>query len=366
MTHWSTEDEALMRKAIGLAERGAGYAAPNPKVGCVITDESGRIIGEGWHEKFGESHAEVNAHRSIAPNDLNHLPNSTWYVTLEPCNHVGKTPACAALIESIRPKRVLIGTADCNPGVSGGGIERLRQAGIRVETGCLESEVQWQNRRFFCNVEKDRTYAVLKWAQSRDGFMDPRNAAERAQGSGGIAITGEASRAMTHAWRAEEMGIVIGVETALVDEPQLNVRHSRGRSPKAIVIDPNGRLPIGHPLMRRQGEDSIIHIVKEPSLSRASEICPWNPESGLKILLGKLWKEHGISSILVEGGARTLQQFLQENVWDELKVWTAPNEMKSGLKAPEWPKNAIPPEHETAAGRAGPDRWNWALHPNNG
>lgn len=366
MTHWSTEDAAFMRKAIELAERGAGYAAPNPKVGCVITDESGRIIGEGWHEKFGESHAEVNAHRSIAPNDLNHLPNSTWYVTLEPCNHLGKTPACAALIESIRPKRVLIGATDRNPNVSGGGIERLRQAGIRVETGCLESEVKWQNRRFFCNVEKDRTYAVLKWAQSRDGFMDPRNTLERAEGSGGVAITGEASRAITHAWRAEEMGIVIGVETALVDEPQLNVRHGQGRSPKAIVIDPNGRLPIGHPLMRRQGADSIIHIVKEPSLSCASEICTWNPESGLKLLLGKLWKEHEISSILIEGGARTLQQFLQENVWDELKVWTAPNELKSGLKAPEWPKHAIPPVHETAAGRAGSDRWIWAIHPNNG
>ncbi len=186
--------------------------------------------------------------------------------------------------ESSSARRIAI------PGVSGGGIERLKQAGIRVETGCLESEVQWQNRRFFCNVEKDRTYAVLKWAQSRDGFMDPRNAAERAQGSGGVAITGDASRAMTHAWRAAEMGIAIGVETALVDEPQLNVRHGRGRSPKAMVIDPNGRLPIGHPLMRRQGADSIIHIVKEPSLSRASEICPWNPESGLKMLLGKLWK----------------------------------------------------------------------------
>jgi diaminohydroxyphosphoribosylaminopyrimidine deaminase/5-amino-6-(5-phosphoribosylamino)uracil reductase len=365
MTHWSTEDAAFMRKAIELAERGAGYAAPNPKVGCVITDESGRIIGEGWHKKFGESHAEVNAHHSIAPNDIHHLPSSTWYVTLEPCNHLGKTPACAGLIESIRPKRVLIGTADCNPNVSGGGIARLRQAGIRVEIGCLESDVQWQNRRFFCNVEKDRAYAVLKWAQSRDGFMDPRNASERAQGSGGVAITGETSRAMTHAWRAEEMGIVIGVETALVDEPQLNVRHGLGRSPKAIVIDPNGRLPIDHPLMRRQGADSIIHIVKEPSLSHASETCPWNPESGLKMLLSKLWKEHGISSILVEGGARTLQQFLHENVWDELKVWTAPKELKSGLKAPEWPKNAIPPGHETAAGRAGSDRWNWAIHPNN-
>ena len=201
MTHWSTEDEAFMRKAIELAERGAGFVAPNPKVGCIITDESGRIIGEGWHEKFGESHAEVNAHRSITPNDLHHLPRSNWYVTLEPCNHLGKTPACAGLIESIRPKRVLIGTVDCNPKVSGGGIERLRQAGIRVETGCLESEVRWQNRRFFCNVEQGRAYAVLKWAQSRDGFMDPRDAAERSQGSGSVAITGEASRALTHAWR---------------------------------------------------------------------------------------------------------------------------------------------------------------------
>ena len=162
------------------------------------------------------------------------------------------------------------------------------------------------------------------------------------------------------------MGIAIGVETALVDEPQLNVRHGRGKSPKAIVIDPNGRLPLHHQLMRRQGADSIIHIVKEPYLSHASETCQWNPESGLKILLGKLWKEHGISSILVEGGARTLQQFLQENVWDELKVWTAENALKNGLKAPEWPKNAIPPVHETASGLAETDRWNWATHPKNG
>ena len=362
MTNWSNSDIQRMRRAIELASKGEGFVAPNPMVGCVIAAANGRIIGEGWHEQFGQSHAEVNAHRSIQDEDLHLLPDSSWYVTLEPCNHQGKTPACSGLIESISPKRLVISASDTNPNVNGGGIERLRKAGIEVEVGCLEKEVRWQNRRFFCNADKQRSYVVLKWAQSSDGFMDPRSSNERTAGSGGRAITGLEATPITHKWRAQEMGIAVGVGTAVIDEPELTVRFGHGKSPRAIIIDPQERLPTSHPLLERKGLDQTLHVCrgigKEPKHKRF-----WNPEDGLLSLMQKLWKQDGISSILVEGGANTLQHFLSESMWDEVKVWTASHDLNGGLKAPSWPKEAAQPPYESGSGFAGEDRWEMGIRP---
>lgn len=361
MTIWSATDLACMHHAIELAKRGESFVAPNPMVGCVICAPDGRIIGTGWHEHYGGAHAEVNAHRSVAEADRQLLPVSTWYVTLEPCNHVGKTPACSSLIESVGPARVVVSTLDPNPTVQGGGIERLRQAGIQVHTGCLETESRWQNRRFFHNSKLQRTYVVLKWAQSRDGFMDPRVRAERRPGSGGKPITSPHATPLTHQWRAQEMGIAVGVETAIVDEPTLNVRHGAGRSPQVIVLDPNNRLPPSHPMFKRQGAEAIIHIIGEDESSFAKRSCHWNPLDGLKVLLEKLWVEYEISSVLVEGGARTLMHFLSENSWDELKVWTSNHDLSRGLEAPKWPAHAAVHEEGQSAGNTESDHWTWGI-----
>jgi diaminohydroxyphosphoribosylaminopyrimidine deaminase/5-amino-6-(5-phosphoribosylamino)uracil reductase len=350
-----------MQRAIELGYQGEGFVAPNPMVGCVIVAEDGRTIGEGWHERFGESHAEVNAHRSIQKEDFQFLPKSTWYVTLEPCNHDGKTPACAEFIESIRPARIVIGVLDSNPDVTGGGSDRLNRAGIAVESGCLMDQVRWQNRRFFCNAALQRCYVVLKWAQSSDGFMDPRPPAERTYGSGGRPITSSDAAPLTHQWRAQEMGVLVGVGTALIDEPALTVRYGNGKSPRAIVIDPNKRLPKSHPLLNRPDLEPTIHVTKGMGLA-PKNTCFWSPEEGLQVLLERLWKQHKISSLLVEGGSKTLKHFLQESVWDELKVWTAPHELKAGLKAPKWPAEAVPPLHEPATGFAGSNYWSLGVH----
>lgn len=361
MMSWSATDLACMKRAIELAKRGEGFVAPNPMVGCIICAPDGRIIGAGWHEKYGEAHAEVNAHRSVAEADRQLLPLSTWYVTLEPCNHVGKTPACASLIESVHPARVVVSALDSNPTVQGGGINRLRQAGIQVHTGCLETETRWQNRRFFCNTDLQRTYVILKWAQSRDGFMDPRVRQERKAGSGGRPITSPSATPLTHRWRAQEMGIAVGVETAIVDEPTLNVRHGAGKSPQVIVIDPNNRLPHTHPMLERQGEKAIIHIIGEHESSFAERTCHWNPKDGLKVLLEKLWEEHRISSVLVEGGARTLTHFISEDSWDEMKVWTSNHDLNTGLEAPKWPAHANIVEEGYTAENTESDHWTWGI-----
>ena len=361
MNSWSKSDVAHMQRAIEIGYLGEGFVAPNPMVGCVIVAEDGRIIGEGWHERFGEAHAEVNAHRSVQREDLQLLSKSTWYVTLEPCNHVGKTPACTALIEDIKPKRLVIGVLDSNPDVIGGGSNRLKHAGILVESGCLMDQIRWQNRRFLCNATMRRSYVVLKWAQSRDGFMDPRPAAERTYGSGGRPITSPDAAPLSHQWRSQEMGILIGVETALVDEPALSVRYGNGKSPQPIVIDPNGRLPKSHPLLMRPDSKQTIRVTTGTGLA-TENTCFWNPEEGLQLLMERLWQQHEISSLLVEGGSSTLKHFLQESVWDELKVWTAPQDLKRGLEAPIWPDSAVAPPHATNFGSAGSDRWSWGVH----
>jgi diaminohydroxyphosphoribosylaminopyrimidine deaminase/5-amino-6-(5-phosphoribosylamino)uracil reductase len=357
----SEADVQRMREAMALASKGGNSVAPNPLVGCIIQAENGRIIGTGWHEKCGEAHAEVNAYQSVSPSDYHLLSSSTWYITLEPCNHEGNTPPCAKLIESLQPRRIVVGLWDPNPNVLGGGAKRLKHAGIQIDGPCLTQELQWQNRRFLHNQHRGQTWVVLKWAASQDGFMDGRLAPERTAGAGSFPITGEEARSITHAWRAAEDAIAVGAHTVLVDEPQLTVRDAVGSSPRAVILDPHGIVPAEHPIF--QLHPNAIHVVESSNLTGHPVVCPWKMNEGLATLKKRLFRDFGISSLFVEGGATVLDAFLRENEWDELRTWTAPTLLGQGLLAPVLPDSrALPPQLEVSEGWCGKDRWNWWLH----
>ncbi len=358
---FSAADLQFMRTAMELAERGQFTAAPNPLVGCVIVSADGRIIGQGWHAAFGQAHAEVEAYQSVSPSDQPLLAESTWYVTLEPCNHVGQTPACAALIERIQPKRIVIGIRDSNPAVSGGGIERLRAAGIRVDVGCLADELAWQNRRFFWNAKTKRPWVVLKWAESRDGFMDGRPLHERRPGAGGFPITAATARPLTHTWRALEQGIVVGANTALVDTPQLNVRSIEAPSPRIVLLDPNGHIHSEHALIQRNS--NLIHVVGPTKGPATKHTVHWEVKEGLDVLLERLYTEFNLSSLLIEGGATVLNDFLHQNAWNEIKYWTSATATGGGLPAPPIPEQTRPlPHGMESSGQLGVDTWTNRLH----
>ena len=223
----------FMQRALDLAERGKGTVRPNPLVGCVLVHE-GNIIGEGYHEQYGGPHAEVNAIASVT--DPNLLTDATAYVSLEPCSHWGKTPPCANLLVEKGIKSVVVATLDPNPLVAGKGVKLLEEAGISVQVGLLEQEARWQNRRFFCQQEKHRPYLILKWAQTQDGFIARENFDSKW-------ISGTQSRQLVHQWRAEEQAILVGKNTALHDNPRLNVRDWTGSDPIRVVLDSKLELP---------------------------------------------------------------------------------------------------------------------------
>ena len=359
---FSAADIQFMRTAMELAERGQFMVAPNPLVGCVIVSAEDRIIGQGWHTAFGKAHAEVEAYQSVSPADQRLLAESSWYVTLEPCNHVGQTPACAALIERIRPKRVVIGARDSNPAVTGGGIERLRAAGIRVDVDCLEQELRWQNRRFFWNAETKRPWVVLKWAESLDGFMDGRPLQERQPGAGGFPITAETARPLTHTWRALEQGIAVGANTALVDSPQLNVRSIEAPSPRIVLLDPDVIIHSEHALIQQNG--NLIHVAGPSKGFATKHALHWEVKEGLDALLERLYTEFNLSSLLIEGGATVLNDFLHQDAWNEIKYWTSSAAIESGLPAPIIPEHTLPlPHGRESSGQLGVDTWTNRLHP---
>ena len=230
-------DEFYMQRCLQLARCGAGSTSPNPMVGAVIVCD-GRIIGEGYHIRAGEPHAEVNAVNSVAEADRHLLSRSTMYVSLEPCSHYGKTPPCCDMIIARGIARVVIGTADPNPQVDGAGIERMRSAGIDVTVGVLEEECLRLNRAFFTSQIYKRPYVTLKWAQSADGFIDLLR-----EGGQAVKISSPVSQVAVHRLRAQNVAILVGRHTALLDDPSLNIRHWAGRSPLRLVIDKNGTLP---------------------------------------------------------------------------------------------------------------------------
>lgn len=341
---YMTPDELFMQRALELAKLGLGQVSPNPLVGCVIVHE-GKIIGEGWHQKYGEAHAEVNAIRSVADQLL--LPQSTLYVTLEPCSHFGKTPPCADLLVEKKVKRVVIANVDSFPEVSGKGIQRLKDATIEVQTGVLEKEGRELNKRFFTFVEKQRPYIILKWAQTADGFIAQSNYESKW-------ISHDLARQLVHKMRSEEDAVVVGTRTAAHDNPRLNVRDWSGRNPVRVVWDRFLRLSEKLSLFDGTQPTLSYNVLKHEEhpnliLARVDE------RNFIQNVVHDLCQRR-IQSVLVEGGAQTLQFFLDAGLWDEAHVVVSTRTFGKGISAP------IPKGKLISSELVGIDQW-MVYHP---
>ncbi len=329
-----------MERALELAGRGRGYVSPNPMVGCVLV-AGRRIIGEGWHRNYGKHHAEVEAFLDASSKGFEHeIRGATAYVTLEPCSHFGKTPPCVDLLISGKIGRVVVANTDPNPLVSGRGLSRLRDSGIEVFEGMLADEGRALNRRFFKGMTSGYPYVILKWAQSRDGYLSLPGEA--------VKISGDLADLTVHKWRAEEDAILVGKNTVLVDNPRLNVRKWEGRNPVRVILDRNlAGAERGLHVTDHSQPTIFVNTLKEQvvpgSLSRYEPV----PEAGFAInylkvpageeelseILGKLYRL-GIGSVLVEGGAKVLEAFLQAGLWDEIRVICGTPVLGRGIRAP--------------------------------
>lgn len=314
-----------MLRCLQLAEKGLGNVAPNPMVGAVVVHQN-KIIGEGFHEMYGGPHAEVNAINAVTDQSL--LASSTLYVSLEPCNHLGKTPPCCDLILKHRIPTVIICNSDPNPQVNSSGINRLKEAGIKVETGILEEKGAFLNRRFFTYHQKKRPYIILKWAQTKDGFIDRIRSDKDAKVNW---ISTKDSIQLKHQWRTEEQAILIGKNTAINDNPQLTSRLYKGKNPLRILIDNNLNVSLDHQIFNKEATTLVFNSIKEEK----KETIHFHliHDFSLPALLSYL---HSISiqSVIVEGGAQTLQGFIDEGLWDEARVFTSEMIWKEGLPAP--------------------------------
>ncbi len=332
------EEVKFMRRCLEISLRGKGYTAPNPMVGAVIVHRGG-ITGEGYHKIYGDSHAETNAIGSVKTPET--LKDSTLYVNLEPCSHFGKTPPCSDLIIKCGIPRVVIGTADPNPLVSGQGISRLKENGIRVTCGLLETDCRHINRRFFTWHLHKRPWIILKWAQSADGFID----LVRAPGSpvGPNWITSKTARILVHKWRAEEQAILAGTNTVLKDNPGLNVRLWSGRDPLRVVIDRSLKLGSQHHVL----DNSISTVVfttadktltdnGQSALTEGTNIryVPLVFDDAVEMQMLNYLHSQDIQSLIIEGGAYTLSRFIEKGLWDEARIFTGQKHFYDGVRAP--------------------------------
>lgn len=320
-----------MIRCLELARLGAGSVAPNPMVGSVIVHQ-GKIIGEGFHQKYGEAHAEVNAVNSVVNPEL--LRESTLYVTLEPCAHHGLTPPCSDLIVEKQIPRVVIGTVDPFSEVAGKGIEKLRKAGIEVELGVLEKECRELNKRFFTFHEKKRPYVILKWAQTLDGFID----IDRGQENFGEPtwITGDLTLRLVHKIRSEEGAILVGTNTAEKDNPSLTVRHWAGNNPVRAVVDKNLRLSQELNLFDGNAKTLVFNAQK----NRNENQIEWVKINFERDIPGQILEglyNRKIISVIVEGGRQLLESFIRQNLWDEAHVFFGNKFFYSGIDAPKIP-----------------------------
>ncbi|MBL7965490.1 MAG: bifunctional diaminohydroxyphosphoribosylaminopyrimidine deaminase/5-amino-6-(5-phosphoribosylamino)uracil reductase RibD [Prolixibacteraceae bacterium] len=316
-----------MQRCLDLAILGMGNVAPNPMVGCVIVHD-GVIIGEGYHQKCGEAHAEVNAVRSVKNPEL--LSQSILYVSLEPCAHFGKTPPCSDLIIESRIPKVVIGTVDPFAKVAGLGIKRLRQAGIEVEVGVLEEECRELNRRFFTFHEQKRPYIILKWAQTLDGFIDT----DRTETQHPTWITNALSKRLVHKQRSEESAILIGTNTAEYDNPALTVREWSGNQPIRMVIDRTGRLSLSLHIFDQKVPTWVFTGAKQSDRENVKFIGLDFKTDILPQLLNELYLRD-ILSVVVEGGSILLNSFIQAGLWDEAYVYTGNQFFGQGVEAPK-------------------------------
>ena len=324
-----------MNRCFELAEKGRGQVAPNPLVGSVIVEYAdpfgqGKIIGEGYHQKYGEAHAEVNAIKSLP--DHYDFTSCTLYVNLEPCSHYGKTPPCSDLLISKKFKTVVVCNLDSNPLVAGKGLEKLRNAGIEVIAGVLEKEGRELNKRFFTFHEEKRPYIILKWAQTKDGFISkiplPANKQENW-------ITSPESKKLVHKWRAEEQAILVGTNTVLTDDPELTTRLVEGKDPFRIVIDRELKIPLTAKVFSNKGQ-CIVYTEKEKSDSGNIKFRTISFKD--KFVQSLLTDLHSLNvqSVIIEGGTQTLNSVINEGLWDEARVFVGEKLFGNGIKAPEF------------------------------
>ncbi len=306
-----TDHEKYMRRCFQLAANGRGKVAPNPLVGSVLVHE-GRIIGEGYHQKYGEPHAEVNSIKSVTEADKRFLSASTLYVSLEPCTHTGKTPPCTDFILQHGIRHVVVACSDPFEKVNGSGILQLRNAGVNVEFGILEKEAKEVNKIFFTFHEKQRPYVILKWAQTSDAFIGSGN-------RGRLKITTSAADVLVQQWRSGCAAIMVGTETAIADNPQLNNRLFPGASPVRLVIDRDLRIPSSHHLLS-DGSPTIVITEKKSGSEGAVFYYQVGRNEALLPVVISLLHQRNLTSLMVEGGAETLKYFMEEGVWDEIRV----------------------------------------------
>ena len=325
-TQTVTQDE-YMQRCLQLSKLGNGYTAPNPMVGAVLVYE-GRIIGEGYHQHYGEAHAEVNCIRSVKEVDSALIQESTLYISLEPCAHFGKTPPCADLIIQNKIPKVVIGCRDPFPEVNGKGIEKLKAAGVETVVGIMEKECIELNKRFFAFYTNHRPYIILKWAQSSNGRLANADYSR-------VFITNEFTNRLVHKWRSEESAILVGTNTALFDNPDLTNRNWEGRNPIRLVVDMDLRLPASLKLFNRQVKTIVFNSIKHEENDNLS-YYQVTADVPLVHQIEHALYQAKIQSVLVEGGARLLQSFIDERIWDEARIITN-EEMKitEGIHAPE-------------------------------
>ncbi|MFP4845781.1 bifunctional diaminohydroxyphosphoribosylaminopyrimidine deaminase/5-amino-6-(5-phosphoribosylamino)uracil reductase RibD [Winogradskyella sp. PE311] len=311
-----TIHETHIQRCIQIAKNGLGATRPNPMVGAILVYND-TIIGEGFTSTYGGHHAEVNAIKSVKDKSL--LQKSTLYVTLEPCSHLGKTPPCSDLIIKHKIPKVVIGCVDDNPKVAGKGIAKLKAAGCKVTIGVLEQECKIHHKRFFTFYTKKRPYIILKWAETKDGFIAPITKDEQKP----VWITNRYSRQLVHKWRAEEQSILVGTNTIVEDNPSLTVRDWKGNNPTRVVIDRTSKLNLTFNVFNTEVETFIIN----------EQNVDFNEPIAFQI--AKLFYDNNINSIIIEGGAKTLQTFINEELWDEARIFTGNIEFKDGVKAPK-------------------------------
>ena len=327
--------DKYMQRCIELAKQGMGNTTPNPMVGAVIVYEN-KIIGEGYHQKCGEAHAEVNAINAVKDKEL--LKKSTLYVNLEPCSHFGKTPPCANLIARLKIPEVIIGTKDTASHVSGKGIEILKNAGCKVTTGVLEKESRELNKRFFTFHERKRPYIILKWAETLDGYIDVLRSENDPVAP--TWITNEFSKMLVHKWRAEEQAILIGTNTAKADNPTLTTRNWPGKNPLRVVIDRDIKLLSDLNVFNKEAETIVVADISK----KINSVNYSNKNVGIDFVdynlryfdkqLVEIFVGNNIQSVIIEGGSKILNYFITNDLWDEARVFIGSKKFIKGIHAP--------------------------------
>ncbi len=324
-------DELYIKRCLELAEKGIASVSPNPMVGCVIVKD-GMIIGEGYHAKIGEAHAEVNAVQHVfdqhGENAATLLKDATVYVSLEPCAHFGKTPPCADLLVKHKVGSVVIGNKDPFTDVNGKGITKLREAGIEVVQGILEKECRHLNRRFFTRIEKQRPFIILKWAQTANGFFAPLKPLQEW-------ISTPLAKIMVHKWRTEEDAILVGKKTVIADNPRLTTREWEGKNPIRLVIDRKLEIGPGQHIFNDDARTIIFNEVKTEVVANIHYIQMEDMQYYLPQKIAFQLYLMDIQSVIIEGGANILNQFINSGLWDEARVFNSAKNWETGVDAPQ-------------------------------